>query len=191
MAKNFVIDEEIYVKNGPTSIDGIGEKYDFSFTDDFWQLTTNGKIYQLNCIGHNGDIIKTLEFTSKEELKKEFTSLHDFLNIATFVGKEFNRKKPAISTRKKNIYAYMPEISISLHTTKYIVLYATQGLFLIKKRDPYFGERYALIDSRYTLDGNYIFYENTYDEYRDKNKVYREIFEQIGNCKKKIKIKKK
>lgn len=220
MAKSFVVNGEIYVKNGPNSIEDIihdlefetslerfdiektkelsffqsifnsGKKYDFSYTTDFWQLTTNGEIYQLNCIKYNGDVIQTLEFSSKEELEKEFTSLHDFLNTATFVGKEFNRTKPIISelTNKDDI-SYMSQTSIPIHPTKYIVLYATQDLFLIKEIDYYFGERYDLINSRYTLDGNYIFHGQTYNEYKDKNKVYKEIFEQIEYSK--IKRKKK
>lgn len=68
--------------------------------------------------------------------------------------------------------------------TKYIVLYATQELFLIKRKDRILGEEYALINSRYTLDGNYEFFGPVYGEYRDTNKVYTEILEQVNGYKK-------
>ena len=63
----------------------------------------------------------------------------------------------------------------------YTVLYATRDLFLIKRINNIFGkEKYDLINSRYTLDGNYEFFGPIYEEYRDTNKVYREILEQVN-----------
>ena len=60
-----------------------------------------------------------------------------------------------------------------------IVLYCMQDLFLVKSIDIGLGERYKLINSRYTLDGNYEFFGPVYEEYRDKDKVYAEILQQV------------
>lgn len=63
----------------------------------------------------------------------------------------------------------------------YIVLYATRDLFLIKRINNIFvKEKYDLIDSRYTLYGNYEFFGPVYEEYKDTNKVYKEILEQVN-----------
>ena len=63
--------------------------------------------------------------------------------------------------------------------TRYIVLYATQDLFLIRRIDKYTGDKYTLINSLYTLDGNYEFFGQVYREYKDITKVYYEILEQV------------
>lgn len=132
--------------------------------------------------------MEILEFPSKESLEEQFTSLYDFLNIATFIGKEFNRTKPLklLSGIDKS---YTHEESTSKCSTKYIVLYATQDLFLIKRIEYDYSKKYDLINSYYTLDGNYAFYGETHDEYRDKNKIYNEILEQIEQNKQKRKKK--
>ena len=83
------------------------------------------------------------------------------------------------------------EYSDPFTNEKYIVLYAMQDLFLIRVvDDPLTSDRYELINSKYTIDGNYKFIGKTYSEYKDKQKVYTEIFEQLtGNPKKKKRIK--
>lgn len=209
MVKNFVVNGEIYVKNGPTSIEDIiydlefeiscrgydqekiskldfykkyKEKldgFDYCDTNCFFQLATNGQEFQLNrCEKDTDDEIKILSFSSKEELEKEFTSLYDFLNIATFVGKFFYRTTPIFYNSIVDKSYIYNEKTIK-YLPRYIILYATQDLFLAKEIDNKFNEIYVLIDSRYTLDGNYAFYGKVFDEYKDKNKVYCEILEQI------------
>lgn len=220
MAKDYVMNGEIYVKNGPepfnarkyseridsnildlefetskenpdfqlanvleqykdlrdhfNALDG---KTDYSFTDQFFQLTTNGKEYELeNCRRYEFDLKKVVVYKNKEEMEKHFTSLVDFLNIAVFVGKKFQRTKPITTLNGGFNKSFMNPIQFK---SEYIVLYATQDLFLAYSLNSIIGNRYTLINSQYTLDGNYEFYGQVFNEYRDKAKVYREICEQI------------
>ena len=104
--------------------------------------------------------------------------MSEFLKKATFVGRQFNRTKPITSALGKEDKSYMNSNS-GISETKYIVIYATQELFLIKRINRILGQKYDLIDSRYALDGNYEFFGPVYEEYSDTNKVYREILEQV------------
>jgi len=158
--------------------ESIKGKIDYSGTDSFWQLyTING----INCKLCECRKLYGLErnYNSPEKINADFIKLSEFLNKATFVGRKFNRTKPIISMMNKIDKSYM-STDLDIYSTKYIVLYATQNLFLIKRIDRVLGEKYALINSRYTLDGNYQFFGPVYDEYRDKNKVYQEILTQVS-----------
>lgn len=122
-------------------------------------------------------------YSSFDELNKNFIRLSDFLKIAKFVGREFKRNKPIKDYAGEDDNSFRQIID---NRTKYIVLYATQELFLIKRVDKY-RDKYALINSRYTLDGNYEFFGPVYEEYRDTKKVYSEIFNQVSEQMKKNK----
>ena len=128
------------------------------------------------------------DYNKREELAKDFIKLSDFLNIATFVGRQFIRTSHRLTLNGKVDKSFMPS-NESSSKEKYIVLYAMQDLFLIRVvDDPLTSDRYELINSKYTIDGNYKFIGKTYPEYKDKQKVYIEIFEQLtGNPPKKIK----
>lgn len=145
-------------------------------TNSFWQLFTNDgqeiTLSEINVMG-NGLIRK---YHSKESLDKDFVKLSSFLKKSVFVGRELRRIKPV----KRNNggpedKSYMGLSSFKQNT---IVLYATQDLFLVMKSNEY-GKGYALINSIYTLDGNYEFFGPVYEEYRDRNKVYTEILRQV------------
>ena len=61
-----------------------------------------------------------------------------------------------------------------------------QDLFLIRViDDPFIKDRYELVNSKYTLDGNYKFIGKVYSEYKDKTKVYKEIYEELRENNKK------
>ena len=111
-------------------------------------------------------------YKNKKSLDKNFIKLSIFLEKATFIGREFVRTKPP---KDSEDYSYM-----KLEGYRYIALYCMQDLFLIKYIAPGLGERYKLINSIYTLDGNYEFFGPVHEEYRDKNKVYSEILAQIN-----------
>ena len=165
-------------KNLNDMIESIKGKIDYSGTDSFWQLyTING----INCKLCECMNLYGLErnYNSPQKINADFIKLSEFLNKATFGGRKFKRTKPIISMMNKTDKSYMP-IDNDIYATKYIVLYATQDLFLIKRIDGVLGEKYALINSGYTLDGNYQFFGPVYDEYRDKNKVYQEILTQVS-----------
>lgn len=157
-------------------------------TNTFWQLyTIDGKhIIMKNNEPH--PLIR--DYNKLEELSKDFIKLSDFLNISTFVGRQFIRTSHRLTLNGKIDKSFMPSNNIFINE-KYIVLYAMQDLFLIRVvDDPLTSDRYELINSKYTIDGNYKFIGKTYSEYKDKQKVYTEIFEQLtGNQKKKKKIK--
>ena len=152
-------------------------RQDYSGTCSFWQLFTDGNEYTLYECETSLAIIK--EYNSQQKLNNDFIKLSEFLKKATFVGRHFNRTKSITTTTGKVDRSYM-KINLGVHETEYIVLYATQDLFLIKSIDRILGEKYALINSRYTLDGNYEFFGPVYEEYRDTNKVYKEILEQVN-----------
>jgi len=143
--------------------------YDYSGTDDFWQIFVSNDITMIRC-----NLIQIVrKYKSKTDMEEDFIRLSDFLERSVFVGREFRRTKPTKTASGQDDKSYMDGSTI-----KYIVLYATQDLFLIK----WLGlneDKYALVNSRYTLDGNYEFFGKVYEEYRDTRKVYSEIMEQI------------
>lgn len=152
---------------------------DYSGTSSFWQVfTANGQNYIMReC--KEFEIVQK-EYNSIKELNKHFIKLSDFLNESIFIGREFKRTKPIKIRTGKNDRSYMKEFK---GTPQIIVLYAAKDLFLaikITKSQILGGDRYILINSEYTLDENYYFFGPEYVEYRDKNKVYREILEQVS-----------
>lgn len=169
----FIINGELYLKRGT--------ERSYAGTESFWQLSaTNDKLIILNRCDKMFQSKRV--YSSIERIKNDFIKLSDFLEKAIFVGRKFKRIKPTKDSGGEQDDSYI--LYDKKFSSQYIVLYATQDLFLIKRIDRILGEEYALINSRYTLDGNYEFFGPVYEEYRDRNKVYREILEQINGYKK-------
>ena len=160
------------LRNMAKSLEG---KTDYSGTTDFWQLSTSdGRNINLQRCETEYNINKT--YQSIQVMNKDFIKLSEFLKKAIFVGREFRRTKPV---QHSSGYINKSFMESGLIKTRYIVLYATQDLFLIRRIDKYTGDKYTLINSLYTLDGNYEFFGPVYREYKDINKVYYEILEQV------------
>lgn len=162
---------EDYKKN----LDSQETRINYSGTNTFWQLYTpeGNNIFMVS--NEVYPLIKS--YKDIESMNKDFIKLSDFLNISVFVGKEFVRTSPRITSRGKIDKDFM---KTTLTKEKYIVLYAMQDLFLIRvKDDPFIDDRYELVSSKYTLDNNYKFIGKEYSEYRDKTKVHKEIFKQL------------
>lgn len=162
---------EDYKKN----LDSQETRINYSGTNTFWQLYTpeGNNIFMVS--NELYPLIKS--YKDIESMNKDFIKLSDFLNISVFVGKEFVRTSPRITSRGKIDKDFM---KTTLAKEKYIVLYAMQDLFLIRvKDDPFIDDRYELVSSKYTLDNNYKFIGKEYSEYRDKTKVHKEIFKQL------------
>lgn len=154
-------------------------------TNIFWQLYTLDGQHIIMRSNEQHPLIK--DYTSPKEVTKDFIKLSDFLNISTFVGKKFIRTSPRLTLNGKIDSSFMPSKD-PYSKEEYIVLYAMQDLFLIRvKNDPFIEDRYELINSKYTLDGNYKFIGKVYPEYKDKLKVYTEIFQQLTSKQKKKK----
>lgn len=171
------------ILEGYKGLKGLAEsvrgELDYSGTDKFWQLyTADGK--NLTLYECDEFFPSKKSYSSVEKMKQEFVKLSEFLEKATFVGCEFRRTKSIKSTSGKDDISFTYSAA-KYDDTKYIVLYATKELFLIKRIDKMFKpeEEYDLINSRYILDGNYEFFGPVYEEYKDKTKVYREIAKQI------------
>lgn len=160
------------LKDYAESVDG---KISFAGTNSFFKaFTTDGINIELReC---NIASKKSRLYNSLEELNNDFIKLSDFLNKATFVGRKFRRTKPLGANFGKTDRSFM-NTSLDEH----IVLYATQDLFLAKEINYSGDDAYTLIYSRYTLDGNYVFYGPVYSEYKDTQKVYSEIMEQLSS----------
>ena len=149
-------------------------KIDYSGTSEFWQVTNvENNIISLEECNVGPPVIK--KYVNINKLRQNYVKLSHFLEKATFVGREFKRTTHILSNSGRKDMSYM----FTRGREKYVVLYATKDLFLIKITLYDGTEKYKLINSRYTLDGNYEFYGPVYEEYRDKNKVYQEIFTQI------------
>lgn len=155
-------------------------------TNTFWQLYTKDGKHIIMKSNEPHPLIK--DYDNLKDLSKDFIKLSDFLNISTFVGREFIRTSHRITLNGKVDKSFMSSNN-TFTNEKYIVLYAMQDLFLIRVvDDPLTPDRYELINSKYTLDGNYKFIGKTYSEYKDKQKVYTDILSQLNpNIKKKIK----
>lgn len=154
---------------------------DYSENIYFWQLSTeDGQTISLTiCTPYIGN--KNIVYHSIERMNQDYIKLSEFLEKATFVGRKFRRTKPIINTDGEEDLTYTKDSLATVINTQYIVLYATQELFLIKRIDMMHKDEYSLIVSKYTLDGNYEFFGPVYEEYKDKNKVYTEILEQVSN----------
>ncbi len=155
----------------------------YSGTNNFWELyTSDGKHIAMRS-NELHPLIK--DYNGIEEINKDFIKLTDFLKKSTYVGREFIRTKPIITCDNKHDRSFM-KINPILEKEKHIVLYAMQDLFLIRViDDPFIKPRYELVNSKYTLDGNYKFIGEVYSEYKDKAKVYREIYEELKENNKK------
>ena len=151
--------------------------YDYNGCSDFWQLfVCNYKII-MDMKSDNANFKYRKVYNCKYEIDKDFIKLSEFLDKATFIGKKFKRTKPIISENNRKDTSYMnPEYY------EYIVLYSYNNIFLTKEIWSE-GKCYYLLDSRYFLDGNYIFYGETYKEYKDKSMVFRDIVSQVINYK--------
>lgn len=165
------------------NLDSQETRINYSGTNTFWQLYTpdSNRIFMIS--NELYPLIK--DYKSVENMNKDFIKLSDFLDISVFVGKEFVRTAPRITSRGKIDKGFM---KTTLTKEKCIVLYAMQDLFLIiVKDDPFIDDRYELVSSKYTLDNNYKFIGKEYREYKDKAKVYKEIFKQLVGSPKKRK----
>ena len=166
-------DPEVFNKGKYEDYEDNLDLYDYSGLNNFWQVTVdNNEIVMSMCSNHNIE----KRYNTEAEMKKDFIKLSTFLKKSTFIGKEFIRTKPMTLSNGKEDKSFMAPT----FGGKYIVLFATQELFLAK-RTGFVGHQdsYVLIEQRYISDGNYKFVGKTYNEYRDINKVYSEIKEQI------------
>ena len=173
---SFIFDYINYVLLGGNPNKRIAEEqnviYDFVGCENFWQsFVINSKIVMDSKVDSFEPKLQKI-YESKSDMDEDFIKLSEFLDKATYVGKHFKRTKPIKIDSKYNDNSYMSDKQL-----KYIVLYEYNDLFLTKEITP-FGECYFIIDSRYLLDKNYILYGPTYEEYKDKSKLYTEIFKQ-------------
>lgn len=163
--------EELYAK-----FVKYNNKIDYSGTTNFWQLeVSSGKFIMRQRRSLENMMSYEQEYQTIEELKRDFTPLRDFLNIAKFIGREFKRTAPTTTIDGKEDKSYMNLFS---NSDKCIVLYACQDLFLARY-EGWPDSSYRLINSRYTLDGKYQFFGPIKKEYEDKTRIYKEILEQI------------
>lgn len=145
---------------------------DYSGIDDFYQLTINGKKITLKSLS---EISKIYSYDDLGKLKKDFTSLREVLDKATFVGQYFCRTEPVIQDSGDEDRSFMLDsITPTSHT---IVLYALQDLFIAK--DVSRG-KIILLESIYTLDGKYRFFGKVDEDYKDKNHLYQDILKQFS-----------
>lgn len=165
-------------ENLKDQFEAVDGKLDYSYTEDFWQAYKERNGILLKC-SYSNSVERV--YKDIEQLESDFVKLSDFLDKATFVGRKFRRTKPVIHHTGKGDKSYM----FVDDKYYYIVLYAMQDLFLVMKHS-YNGDEYLLINSQYTLDGNYEFYGEVFQEYADKDMVYREILEQIENKNRKL-----
>jgi len=152
-------------------VQGKADVIDYSGTEFFWQAFNDNNGVLVTCA-----MASCLDkvYKSMAEMERDFIKLSDFLDKAIFVGRNFRRTKPIVFQTGKVANMYMSETDEYYH----VVLYAMQDLFLVKKYSK-IGEEYQLINSQCTMDGNYEFYGEVFNQYADKDMVYREILEQV------------
>lgn len=143
---------------------------DYSYTNDFHILNYNGEEYLMyNHTRLLGGHIHNKYFTSLYELKKEYISLIDFMNKATFIGRRFNRTKPVENDDRSFMNSDINRMPIAL--------YGSLDLLIVI--DPY-DNGIRIINSRYLQDKNFEFVgDEIYLEYKDKGKLYKAILTQI------------
>lgn len=149
------------------------ENIDYSKMSVFWQLDVNNEkeLKVRACEDYNYNV--EASYTSITDLKKDYVSLFEFLERATFVGRQFKRTEPS--------YSSTGHIDVSfMDSEEHIALYCSQDLFLVKSTDYNASPKYRLVVGRYTLDGKYEFLGPVHEEYRDRDKVYNEILAQIN-----------
>ena len=179
MTKNYLITE---LQNIIEDINYYKEMnyLEYETINNFYQLNTNGLEFNIiNCTDKN----QYAEYIDKETMERDYISLIDFLQQAKFIGRKFYRTKSIISASVYEAIAYMEDNDYENNEiTEYIVLYATENLFLIKSIHQH-GEKYftnyEIVDERYIKDNNYKFYGEVHNEYKDKNSLYIDILKEI------------
>lgn len=178
---------------------------DRSGADDIYQLygyDMNG--FKMNQYSTYGDLVYELDNMSLDDINKRFIKLSDFIKDAKFIGREFRRIRPVCRYSKyKSVsngfvrgirrLTFVPNncgiiedrsYMENYENNKNIVLYMKDNMFLVKYISRY-GEIYKIIDCSYVCDGNYEFYGGVYEEYRDRDRVYSEVVNQIDSYNKK------
>lgn len=152
------------------------ENIDYSNMSHFWQLNVeDGKTLRVRvCDEFSYNVEET--YNSIGDFKKDFIGVLEFLDQATFVGKQFKRTAPSYSSTGYKDISFMGD------SGEHIALYCTKDLFLVKST--YFGlqPKYKLVTGHHISDGKYEIFGPEHEEYRDKNKVYFEILAQINEC---------
>ena len=156
---------------------------------NYLEYETINTFYQLNTNGLKFNIINTTdkdqytEYIDKEKMERDYRSLIDFLERAKFIGRKFYRTKSIISASIDEAIEYMEDNDYENNEiTEYIVLYASENLFLVKriyKNGEKYFTNYEIADERYIKDNNYKFYGKIHNEYKDKYSLYIDILKEI------------
>lgn len=166
MKSNIYIKRDIDIRNGLISLENI---------DCFWYLCSakENDGYKVIC----RDSIR--EYSSLEELNKDFISLEDFLRNASKLGYQFVRTEAIIDNDGEidRKYTYLNGYN------EYIALLYYEGITLAYQVNPYFDDnnyyddtsyhQYTIIPKYYTKDGNYSL--SGYSTYLNKKSIYDEI----------------
>lgn len=148
--------KEIFKKKG---------KLDYSYIDDFHVLETDGKNITMKMFERTLEKVITDSFNVESEKMNEYKRLIDFMNEAEFVG------------RKIKLYQH----GLLANPT---VIYKTDYAMLIEKKPfPTSTKELKMLDIR-SLDKPLGEKDQTVEEYRDKNKLYRTIVRQIDELSK-------
>ena len=197
-------DSEIYIQKGVRKVyynKDIRDDYVVEFSNDvrnrdsycidsrgadsFFYVVEDTDGYRL--IECNKDI-GVNRYISLNELNYGYIKLSDFLRDAKYIGRGFKRIEPVITYYGTDIDICRiidnMYLEIDGYDNKYIVLYEKDNIFLVKYMFGY-NEWYSIIDCRYIQDGNYQFYGKVYEEYKNIDRVYLEIMEQINSFSKK------
>lgn len=165
--------EEEYLNNMKIIKEAEGSK-DYSYCDEFWISTVeeNG-INMSTCPYYSSEDIEERFFTDKKELDRHFTRLMGFLNNAEYVGKYF--KRTASIGKDKS---YMDS------DNECLVLYSDGKRMLVLEKIANFEPKFEMLRPRYIEDGNYEFYGEYTDKYKDKVSLYKAISNQLISRKK-------
>lgn len=138
-------------------------------TDAFWILMDNE-----NEIRIKGKVSCNLEKTykNKEEFNKDFISLHDFLSESTYVGRYFRRTKSINNDR-----------TFMIENGKYLVLYKNNNIMILLN-DIKEENEYVIVTKKYLEDGNYEFYGEINEEYRDIEALTIDITKRVNKQRK-------
>lgn len=146
------------------------EEEALSGTDEYWILvdTENGiKIKEQVPF----DPART--YKNKEELNKDFISLHDFLSESIYVGRYFRRTKPLDNDR-----------NFMIENGNYLVLYKNNNNMIALENSKEEKE-YVIITSKYIEDDNFEFYGEYTEEYKDIEALTIDITKKINSKQKK------
>ena len=162
------------LKDFSQGIDDDGPVYDYSWSDDFWQLfVVQNKIVMQ--VVNKRKVESKMVFNNVSKMKEHFVRLSDFLSNANYIGREFKRTKPTSNGSK----------SFMSSSTGVLALYEYDGIILTKKG------RFCTLEKYYVDDGNYTFVGDVNEEYRDKDKLYQEIMQQLMEYREEYKDSKK